>query len=230
MNASLNCTTDSIHSSLVHWERISTQDVPVHAFTRRGFLFMNCTDQVRVIANHGSKFGEAAAECLFMMCIARTRARKAATGKYFRRPKPALGVHVAAHHFQAVELGLFFEQNLFEWLSPAERMGRDNHSALPVNFLAKIPDMHPARNHGWIFYSVSQKMTFLAGDFHSAQYDQAGNGVAKLLMDAVMTHPDLGRVRNFMLATRDAHGLYAKYGFAPIAEPGRWMAIRRPYR
>jgi len=57
-----------------------------------------------------------------------------------------------------------------------------------------------------------------------------GNGVSKLLMDAVMAHPDLQRVRNFMLATRDAHGLYARYGFAPIAEPQRWMAIRRPYR
>jgi hypothetical protein len=33
-----------------------------------------------------------------------------------------------------------------------------------------------------------------------------------------------------MLATRDAHGLYAKYGFTPLAEPSRWMAIRRPYR
>ena len=37
-------------------------------------------------------------------------------------------------------------------------------------------------------------------------------------------------LRNVVLATRDAHGLYAKYGFAPLAEPERWMAIRRPYR
>lgn len=57
-----------------------------------------------------------------------------------------------------------------------------------------------------------------------------GNGVSKRLMDAVMAHPDLARVRNFMLATRDAHGLYARYGFAPLEEPSRWMAIRRPYR
>ena len=57
-----------------------------------------------------------------------------------------------------------------------------------------------------------------------------GNGVARRLMDAVMAHADLARVRNFMLATRDAHGLYAKYGFAPLAEPSRWMAIRRPYQ
>ena len=60
--------------------------------------------------------------------------------------------------------------------------------------------------------------------------DHRGNGVSKLLMDAVMAHTDLAKVRNFMLATRDAHGLYAKYGFAPLAEPARWMAIRRPYR
>jgi GNAT superfamily N-acetyltransferase len=57
-----------------------------------------------------------------------------------------------------------------------------------------------------------------------------GNGVARLLMDAVMAHPELQGLRNFMLATRDAHGLYEKYGFAPLAEPARWMAIRRPYR
>lgn len=60
--------------------------------------------------------------------------------------------------------------------------------------------------------------------------DHRGNGVSKLLMDAVMAHPELQGLRSFMLATRDAHGLYAKYGFTPLAEPHRWMAIRRPYR
>ena len=60
--------------------------------------------------------------------------------------------------------------------------------------------------------------------------EHRGNGVAKQLMDAVMSHPDLQGLRNVMLATRDAHGLYARYGFVPLAEPARWMAIRRPYR
>ena len=57
-----------------------------------------------------------------------------------------------------------------------------------------------------------------------------GHAVARVLMDAVMAHPELQGLRNFMLATRDAHGLYEKYGFTPLAEPARWMAIRRPYR
>lgn len=60
--------------------------------------------------------------------------------------------------------------------------------------------------------------------------EHRGKGVSKLLIDAVMAEPDLARVRNFMLATRDAQSLYARYGFAPLAEPARWMAIRRPYR
>ena len=57
-----------------------------------------------------------------------------------------------------------------------------------------------------------------------------GSGVARVLLGAVMAHPDLQSVRNFMLATRDAHGLYAKYGFTPLEEPARWMSIRKPYR
>ena len=41
---------------------------------------------------------------------------------------------------------------------------------------------------------------------------------------------DLRGLRNVLLATRDAHRLYARYGFTSLAEPERWMAIRRPYR
>ncbi len=44
-----------------------------------------------------------------------------------------------------------------------------------------------------------------------------GNGYSKGLMDAVIAHPRLQGMRRFMLATRDAHGLYAQYGFrAPL--------------
>lgn len=60
--------------------------------------------------------------------------------------------------------------------------------------------------------------------------EHRGNGVSKLLMEAVMAHPRLQGLRTLMLATRDAHGLYERYGFAPLTEPSRWMAIRRPYR
>lgn len=52
-----------------------------------------------------------------------------------------------------------------------------------------------------------------------------GRGISKALMRAVLEHPDLQNLRVFLLATRDAHGLYAQFGFRPLAEPERWMAI-----
>ena len=53
--------------------------------------------------------------------------------------------------------------------------------------------------------------------------DARGQKLGERLIDFVLAHPDLQRIRRFMLATRDAHGLYAKYGFTPLAHPERIM-------
>ena len=53
--------------------------------------------------------------------------------------------------------------------------------------------------------------------------DQRSRGIGKRLMEFVMAHPDLQRIRRFMLATRDAHDLYARFGFTPLAHPERLM-------
>ncbi len=50
-----------------------------------------------------------------------------------------------------------------------------------------------------------------------------GAGVGKLLVDGLLADLDSLGVRRTLLATADAHGLYAQFGFAPLAEPGRWM-------
>ncbi|HTS87383.1 MAG TPA: GNAT family N-acetyltransferase [Gemmatimonadales bacterium] len=55
-----------------------------------------------------------------------------------------------------------------------------------------------------------------------------GRGLGSWLMEQVMTHPDLQGLRRFSLVTRDAHGLYAPWGFAPLAQPDRHMEIVRP--
>jgi GNAT superfamily N-acetyltransferase len=57
---------------------------------------------------------------------------------------------------------------------------------------------------------------------------QRGRGFSKQLMDAVMAHPQLQGLRRFMLATGDAHGLYAQYGFAAPSRPQTLMEILRP--
>ena len=52
-----------------------------------------------------------------------------------------------------------------------------------------------------------------------------GSGLAKRLMAAILMHPDLNGLRNWVLATRDAHGLYARFGFRPLASPERFMEM-----
>ena len=50
-----------------------------------------------------------------------------------------------------------------------------------------------------------------------------GQGLSKLMMEAIVNHPDLQGLRRFLLSTRDAHGLYAQFGFTPLASPQRFM-------
>jgi GNAT superfamily N-acetyltransferase len=55
-----------------------------------------------------------------------------------------------------------------------------------------------------------------------------GSGVGKLIMRCIMTHPELQGLRRWSLLTRDAHGLYAPFGFAVPAHPERYMEISNP--
>lgn len=45
--------------------------------------------------------------------------------------------------------------------------------------------------------------------------EQRGKGYSKRMMEVIMAHPDLQGLRRFTLATADAHGLYAQFGFTP---------------
>jgi len=56
-----------------------------------------------------------------------------------------------------------------------------------------------------------------------------GRGLGKWLIECVVACPDLQGLKNFLLATRDAHELYRKYGgFKSLEKPEKWMARRRP--
>ncbi len=50
-----------------------------------------------------------------------------------------------------------------------------------------------------------------------------GRGLSKLLMETIVAHPDLQGLRRWVLVTRDAHGLYARYGFTPLAKVDGYM-------
>lgn len=53
-----------------------------------------------------------------------------------------------------------------------------------------------------------------------------GAGLGKQMMAYLKTHPDLQGLRRLHLATRDAHGLYAQFGFTALTQPENWMEIR----
>jgi GNAT superfamily N-acetyltransferase len=54
-----------------------------------------------------------------------------------------------------------------------------------------------------------------------------GRGLSRWLMEVIVAHPDLQGLRRWSLITRDAHGLYEKFGFTPVANPGGYMEIVR---
>jgi GNAT superfamily N-acetyltransferase len=60
--------------------------------------------------------------------------------------------------------------------------------------------------------------------------EHRGRGVARRLMRAILQHPELQGLRRLLLATRDAHGLYAQFGFQPLANPEYFMTIHNPNR
>lgn len=53
-----------------------------------------------------------------------------------------------------------------------------------------------------------------------------GIGLSKWLMEEIMSYPNLQGLRRWLLATRDAHGLYAKYGFLPLDKPELMMNFK----
>ncbi|MBC8064214.1 MAG: GNAT family N-acetyltransferase [Chlorobia bacterium] len=57
--------------------------------------------------------------------------------------------------------------------------------------------------------------------------DARGQGVAQAMVELALAHPEHQNLRRWLLATHDAHSLYAKFGFELLPNPERWMIIRQ---
>ena len=53
--------------------------------------------------------------------------------------------------------------------------------------------------------------------------DYRGRGLSKWLLEIIVSHPELQGLRRWVLATKDAHELYRRFGFTQLNDPGRWM-------
>ncbi len=76
--------------------------------------------------------------------------------------------------------------------------------------------------------TVTDKATFayLADVFVLEQH--RGKGLSRWLMNEIIQHPQLQGLRRMVLATRDAHGLYEKFGFKSLALPDTFMELHNP--
>jgi GNAT superfamily N-acetyltransferase len=72
---------------------------------------------------------------------------------------------------------------------------------------------------------VSDKATFAyIGDVFILD-EFRGRGLSKKLMQTMLEHPELQGLRRWVLATKDAHGLYEQFGFTQLKFPERWMEL-----
>jgi len=75
---------------------------------------------------------------------------------------------------------------------------------------------------------VTDQATFAyIGDVYVLE-EFRGRGLSKWLMETIVSHPDLQGLRRWVLATLDAHGLYAQYDFTGLKFPERWMERTAP--
>lgn len=57
--------------------------------------------------------------------------------------------------------------------------------------------------------------------------EHRGQGLSAAMVRALMNQPEVQGMRRLMLATRDAHGLYAKLGWSPVTDPAPFMQVHR---
>lgn len=52
-------------------------------------------------------------------------------------------------------------------------------------------------------------------------------GIGQAMIQFILNHQELKDVYQWLLLTKDAHGVYRKVGFNPVADPDQWMEIRK---
>jgi len=101
--------------------------------------------------------------------------------------------------------------------------------------LAKESRPGPPERHG-TSAPVQVGFARVVSDFATVAYlgdvfileSHRGRGLSKWLMECITGHPALQNLRRWILLTRDAHALYARFGFTPLKSPARYMELHRP--
>lgn len=111
-------------------------------------------------------------------------------------------------------------------ISKQEVMKGASNSALVVGVFNEV--------HEQLAYSrvISDKTRFAYVMDVIVDESYRKQGLGQAMVNFILTHPELDDVYQWLLITKDAHGVYQKVGFGPVKQPGGWMEIRneRPDR
>jgi GNAT superfamily N-acetyltransferase len=95
-----------------------------------------------------------------------------------------------------------------------------NHSALVIGAYHNNDQVAYAR-----VVSDTMRFAWIADVFVAPEHRK--KGLARAMVRFALDHPDLKDVAKWFLATKDAHGVYAELGFAPLPDPNGYMELRR---
>lgn len=73
--------------------------------------------------------------------------------------------------------------------------------------------------------SDKTRFAYIADVIVDENYRQ--RGIGQSIIKYILSHDDLKDIYQWILLTRDAHGVYSKQGFMPLANPSGWMEIRK---
>ena len=116
---------------------------------------------------------------------------------------------------------------------PREVVARSIEHSLCFGIYDESPRLAKNATHG---APVQVGFAHVVSDFATVAYlgdvfvleSHRGRGLSKWLMECIVQHPALQNLRRWILLTRDAHGLYSKFGFTPVKAPERYMELHRP--
>jgi GNAT superfamily N-acetyltransferase len=109
---------------------------------------------------------------------------------------------------------------------PRETMAKAIAHSLCFSLFVSDVEPGQARQIGFARVVTDRSTYAYLADVFILEGDR-GNGLGTWFMSEVFAHPDLQGLRRFQLATRDAHGLYRKFGFEMPQHPDRLMEIVR---
>ncbi|MEO8431821.1 MAG: GNAT family N-acetyltransferase [Acidobacteriota bacterium] len=143
------------------------------------------------------------------------------TGPPFERRRDAFTISTDPALLDREAIRAFLAQSYWAAGIPQEVVDRSIEGSLPFGLYEEGRQIGLAR-------VITDRATFAyVADVYVLE-SHRGRGLGVWLLETIHAHPDLRNLRRWMLATRDAHALYRKTGWAPLAQPDRFMEIAVP--